>query len=160
MLMKKLSSCFYSLFAVAGMLMLITTSGYAAGLTDGVEVGRDASTLRNYIGIQPVDPEHVNTVLVFTNAGRHLARVACVAFDQGGNVLDRAWLPVPANGMRFALASDITGGRDFVGNVKCVSGGRMIGSAVLVGPGLTALPVKHAHPGGDTHIRFPVVAAY
>jgi len=153
------------LFIVPGLLAGIGLALSAANLQAteveaGNEITRDTESLRDYLSIHPVAPERVNTALVFTNTGKQNVRVACVAFNARGEVVDLGWTRVPARGMRFALASDISGGRDFIGNVKCTSGGHVLVSAVLLGPGLTDLSVEQMYREGGSSLRFPLVATY
>ena len=57
-------------------------------------------------------------------------------------------LAATPTGMCLVLAAVFTGGCDFVANVNCKAGGRVIGSAVLPVPGLAGHPVEqHMHEG-------------
>ena len=86
------------------------------------------------------------------------ARVACRAFDADGDPVGRIWMHVPANGLRFVLASDLSHGQDFVGHAMCRTG-RVIGSAVLLAPSaITDLAVRPIRRRGST--VFAVVATY
>lgn len=145
--------------AMIAMPFSVNAASIAAEEDLGFEITRDAGSLRDYINTHP-DVDRVNTALIFTNVSHRKVRVGCVAYNQHGTPIDRGWVAVAPNGMRFALASEVAGGRDFVGNVKCKSGGRVIGSAVLLAPGLTDLPVEQHQHEGNTHLRFPVIAAY
>ena len=161
---KDKTSRLLALIAITTAFATLPISGNAASLAAaedlGFEITRDATSLRDYVSMHPVDPDRVNTALIFTNVGVNKTRVGCIAYNQHGTPIDRGWVRVAPNGMRFVLASEIAGGRDFVGNVKCKSAGRVIGSAVLLAPGLTDLPVEQHQHAGNTHLRFPVIAAY
>jgi hypothetical protein len=161
---NRLSSRLLALIAVTAAVMTLPATVHAASIAAaedlGAEITRDAESLRDYVSTHPVDVDRVNTALIFTNVSQRKLRVGCVAYNQHGTPIDRGWIAVAPNGMRFVLASEVAGGRDFVGNVKCKSGGRVIGSAVLLAPGLTDLPVEQHEHEGNTHLRFPVIAAY
>ena len=159
-----LSGRLMALIAITTAIVASPVGAYAASITAaedlGIEITRDAESLRDYINTHPVDVDRVNTALIFTNVSQRKLRVGCVAYNQHGRAIDRGWVAVAPNGMRFILASEVAGGRDFVGNVKCKSGGRVIGSAVLLAPGLTDLPVEQHQHEGNSHLRFPIIAAY
>ena len=130
---------------------------------DGPEIVRDADSVVDWIRPQPHDPDVVDTVLLFTNQGRFSGRVRCKAFDKNGAAIGRAWLAVPALGLRYALASDVAGDRDFVGHVQCFVDANVVGTAVLLAAGeLSDLPVQNGFLRKDVsrRIRFPVVATY
>ena len=108
---------------------------------------------------RPVDDVDVaDTALVFTNLSGRNARVKCVAFGKNGAPLGRAWLRLPALGLRYLLASDLSNDRDFVGHAQCAVAAGVKGSALFLGPGLTDLPVLN--PDGPGRVRFPLVATY
>ncbi|MDP6979924.1 MAG: hypothetical protein QF570_15170 [Myxococcota bacterium] len=122
-----------------------------------VEVSRPVDELPN--DVEPVDPDSTDTALVFSNLGGERARVKCVAFNMNGRPVGRTRTAIPALGVRYMRASDISNGLDFVGQVHCASHGKVVGSTVFVGRGITDLPVRNGHVG-RTRIRFPLVAHY
>jgi hypothetical protein len=123
-----------------------------------VEVARDAFELREQMTHPDID--RVDTALVFTNAGSAHQRVVCVGFDEWGHRVGAIWLRVPAHGLRYARASDLSSGVDFVGSAECKSRGHIIATSVLAGPDLTDLPAQTQVRDGGTHIRFPLLVTY
>jgi hypothetical protein len=122
-----------------------------------VDIVRDASELRDQID-RP-DRDLVDTALVFSNLGQEHARVGCAAFDANGETVGRILMRVPARGLRFALASDLSNSVDFVGHVECRTDLRVMGSAILLAPSsITDLSAKKIRRAGVT--IFPVVATY
>ncbi|MCS5636949.1 MAG: hypothetical protein NZ990_10555 [Myxococcota bacterium] len=143
-------------------LLALLVPGYASAQVDAfsaideIEISRDAAELQAQIDLR--DRDLVDTALVFTNIGLGSARVACRAFDANGDPVGRIRMHVPANGLRFVLASDLSHGQDFVGHVMCRTG-RVIGSAVLLAPSaITDLKARPMRRLGST--LFPVVASY
>jgi hypothetical protein len=129
-----------------------------------VEIDREIDTLPDDIE-HPSDPDVADTALVFTNLGRHRAAVKCVGFDKNGTPIGRTTTRIPAMGVRYVLASDISNGVDFIGQVQCARHGRVIGSVIFIGPGITDLPVLNRLNRGNQHssrnrIQFPLVAHY
>jgi len=125
-----------------------------------VVIDRGLDTLPDDIR-PPIDPDTADTVLVFTNLGSTYAAVKCVAFNRNGRPIGRTATRVPALGVRYVTASDISDGLDFIGHVQCARSGRIVGSAVFVGPGFTDLPVIHPSSSQDAgRIRFPLVVHY
>ena len=125
---------------------------------DGFEIVRDATELPDIIRDQ--DPDLINTALVLTNQGGPRAVAYCVAFNAAGEKIGRAWVKVPANGLRIVLASDVTAGIDFVGSLRCIARGHLVGSAFIVGPGLTDATVNNAFHWGESRIRAQAVVSY
>ena len=108
----------------------------------GVEITRDAVELQDVL-----EPRHdidfTDSAVVFTNASHRTARVSCVGYNGNGRVVGRIWMKVPARGVRFALASDLSHDADFVGSAQCWTRSRVIGSAFLLRPGdVTDLPSR------------------
>ena len=121
------------------------------------EIARDAATLETELRLP--DRDRVDTALVFTNTGRERARVDCTAINRNGQRIGRIWLHVPPRGLRYALASDLSNGRHFVGSVECHAPSRVLGSAVLLAPlAMTDLRVQQLQGIGT--ILFPVAATY
>lgn len=126
--------------------------------SDVPEISRDPSDLAP--DLRPIDEDVANTALVFTNwSGRDTA-ILCVAFSGEGRRIGRRWIKVPSNGTKYLLASDLSGGRDFVGNAQCSGEARIHGTAVFLGAGFSDLPVSNVDHRGDGRIRFPLVATY
>jgi len=73
--------------------------------------------------------------------------VFCAAYDANGHALGRAAMRVPAKGLRYLRASDLSSGIDYVGQVRCRTGNEGVqGSAFLVSAGgVTDLPVSQHH---------------
>ena len=124
-----------------------------------VEVAREIDTLPDAIEPQPDDPNLADTALVFTNMSRRTSWVKCVGFNKNGRPVGRTSTDIPPLGLRYVLASDISNGVDFVGQVQCKPMGRVVGSVVFIGPDLTDLPVRNGRIG-KSRIRFPLAAYY
>ncbi len=156
-----------TLFLLAGSIGLATLLGSssATALTksdfseDGVEITRDGVELRDELEPRDLDRDVADTALVFTNLGGRSTRVRCVAYDGNGAPIGRAWVRVPALGVRYLLASDLANGTDFIGHVQCGTLISVRGTAVFLGAGITDLPsVQPKRYNG--RIRFPLVATY
>lgn len=151
------------------MLILVAAPSLAQSETE-VEIDRPADELLDALAdpVDPTDPDAVDSALVFTSAGGPAA-VRCTARDGNGNrVGSPVIVPVPAEGLRWIRASDLSNGADFVGSARCTSLGAVAGSAFMVGPrGATDLPSKQSRTRRGRrgkhythHLRFPVVASY
>ena len=125
----------------------------------GIQVVRGADQLQAMLKRRP-DVDVIDTALVFNNPRRHKTLIACVGYGANGNVLGRAYTVVPANGLRFIRASDISNGRDFLGSAKCKARARVIPSSFIVGVGFSDAPARVVNGWDDSSIRFPVVASY
>ena len=145
-------------------LILVVELGLAASavaepslgdLTDAAEIERDPLELEALLA-DPVDPDFLDTVLVFHNSSTTTALVGCAAVSANGRGLGRGYVKIPGNGVRHLLASDLSNDVDFVGSAACrFRGGRVIPSAFVVAPaGIT--DAKTAARG--TRIKFPIVA--
>ncbi len=124
-----------------------------------VEVSRDPDELPSEIARQPDDAVHADTALVFTNTSPHRAQVACVGFNKNGRPIGRTITRLPPRGLRYVLASDMSRGTDFIGHVRCKPRGRVVGSTVFIGRGITDLPARNVRSGRG-RIRFPLVAHF
>ena len=124
-----------------------------------IRVSREVDQLPPQIEPQPADPDFADTALIFTNMTRHTARVRCVGFNKNGRPIGRTATVIPPLGLRYVLASDLSNDADFAGQVQCASHGRIVGSAVFIGPGLTDVPVLNGTIG-ESRIRFPIVFHY
>ena len=125
-----------------------------------VEIDRDADALRDEIRPRIKDVDLADTALVFTNTAGRPARVGCVAYHQTGMPIGRARLWVPGNGVKFMRASDLSNGRDFVGQVVCTTLGLFLPSAIFLGPVVENMNVRVTDHDMATRIRFPLVATY
>ena len=126
----------------------------------GIEIMRDAVDLQALLK-RPVNqpPNILNTALVLTNQIGAPARVNCVAYDQRGQAIGRAWTRVPGNGTRVMLASDISYGANFVGNIDCHSAGEVVGAAFIVGAAFSdTLVTTQGYRG--SHIRVQAAVNY
>ena len=130
---------------------------------DGVEVIRDIDELPDLlrpIDQRPVDERDIiDTALLFTGAGNEVSVVRCVAFGRNGQRLGAAWLRVPGKSLRFMLASDLVNDLDFLGSVHCHSGGRVIGSEVVIGLINTDIDVIQNPGATRSTIIYPVVVS-
>ena len=107
------------------------------------------------------DTDTTNTALVFNNTTAAVAHVVCIAYSAEGRMLGRKVARLPARGVRYLRASDLSGGTDFIGSAICATRARVVASAVFLAPGsLTNLDVIQAGPWDDTNIRFPLIATY
>lgn len=131
----------------------------ASGLPE-IEIDRISDELRDVVRPDRRDPDSTDSALVFNNPRRHVTWVYCVAFNGAGAAIGRARLRIPGNGVRFAFASDIAGGQDFVGSATCAARSRVVPSLFIVGAGLTDAKALVNHGWDQTRIRFPVVAAF
>ncbi|GEM_PF-1437307 len=129
---------------------------------DGVEIERGLDDFRDITRNRSVDPDSVNTAMVFTNLGDRRAKTYCTAFNHEGAAIGRAWADLPPNGLRIILASDIAKGSDFIGKVHCHAVGRFAASEVVFGPGMTSAKARQSHdPDGPySRVLFPLVASY
>ena len=125
----------------------------------GIQVVRDATELQAMLKRTP-DVDVIDTALVFNNPRRHKTLVARVGYNANGRALGRAYTVVPANGLRFIRASDISDGRDFLGSAKCQARARVIPSSFIVGVGFSDAPAKVINGWDNSVMRFPVVASY
>ncbi len=152
-------------FLAAGAALLalaVAPSAAAEDMLDtgdaGIEITRDAADLAHRLRpLPPQDADVADTALVFTNESGSAARVRCVGFNKNGRAVGRAWVAIPSLGLRYLLASDLSYGRDFVGQVQCAAPVRIKGTAVLLGQNVTDLPAFQVR-GTFGRLRFPVVA--
>ncbi|MEM7467567.1 MAG: hypothetical protein AAF387_11895 [Pseudomonadota bacterium] len=125
----------------------------------GIQVARDAAELQGMLKRTP-DVDVVDTALVFNNPRQHKTLVACVGYNANGRVMGRAYTVVPANGLRFIRAADISNGRDYLGSAKCKARARVIPSSFIVGIGFSDAPARVINGWDNSVMRFPVVASY
>ena len=134
-----------------------TATANPAGLADAVEIDRPVEDLPGDIRPYPDDTDRVETVLIFTNPTNARVVVQCMGYARDGSMLGRVRVRVGPNGLRHILGADISNGADFLGQVKCRSNGRIVPSAVLVGPDIENLNVVGG--AGARQFLFPVVAS-
>ena len=125
----------------------------------GIQVVRDATEPQAMLKPRP-DVDVIDTALIFNNPRRHKTLVACAGYDANGRVLGRAYTVVPANGVRFLRASDISNGRDFIGSAQCKARARVIPSSFVVGVGFSDAPAEIVNGWDNSSMRFPIVASY
>ena len=125
-----------------------------------VEIDRDTDDLRHEIRPRPTDVDIADTLLVFSNSGPEPAEVRCVAWLRDGTPFARAYVMVPGSGVKFMAASDISGGKDFIGQVTCHTQQHVVPSAIFLGPQIENLNVRVTGHDVRTRIRFPLVATY
>jgi hypothetical protein len=107
------------------------------------------------------DTDVANTALVFNNASRVATTVHCTAYSANGKAIGRKIARIPALGVRYLRASDLSGGADFVGSALCKARGSVVPSAVFLAPGsITNLDILRKKRKKTTWMRFPLVATY
>ena len=122
-----------------------------------VDVQRNSDELKTLVVPDPTRPS-TDSALVFTNPGGLDAYVRCNAYDANGNWVGRTRTLVPARGLRYIRASDLSGGAAFLGQAKCWSVRHVIGSGFIVAPGgITPTSVLSHRHEVTQYFRFPVV---
>ncbi len=128
---------------------------------EGVEVTRGGPELQALAATKAAARSGVETALIFTNAGGNELRVLCAAVDAEGGVVGHAWTRVPARGLRFLLASDLSGGADFAGQAECATFGRVVPSGLLLTPsGIAGVGVERYRAMNADFVRFTVTASH
>lgn len=159
------------LLAILGLAATATAEPRVEA-TDGTEITRDPAEIDTLLA-DPVDPDFLDTALVFHNASDGPAIVGCAGLNRNGRGLGRGHVKIPPHGVRHLLASDLSDGVDFVGSAHCVfrqvrpdaaslsdarrrdRRGRVIGTGFIVAPSaVTRAPARHR----GYWIKFPVVA--
>lgn len=136
----------------------LVTTGRALADETIPEIERDAGELENLIS-DPIEPPGVETALVFSNPGDGPRVVVCRARNAQGRPVGAAAVRVPGNGVRHLLASDLSGGMAFAGQVRCVSPRPLAASGFAAsGPRLTDVPVHVDRRPDAIHYGFPIVA--
>lgn len=150
------------LLAVLGLLVSLHAASATAQEVNAVrDIERAVDSLRDRIEQPPrPDVDVADTAIILTNLGNRVAPAICAAFDYDGNPIGRARLRVPALGLRWLLASDISGDKDFIGSAHCFVTGHVAGSAIFLGPSITDLPVRQANVEGAFRLAVPVVVHY
>jgi len=142
-------------------LLLITSPATAQSLASWDDSRDEAQLKLDVREAIERDTDVANTALVFNNTSSTEAIVRCAAYGANGRVLGRRRAVVPAKGLRYLRASDLSNGKDFVGSAVCTARNRLAASAVFLAPGaMTNLDVIQAGPWDSTSIRFPLVATY
>jgi len=154
-------SPFRILFLAAGLLVLGSTVA-SAQLINARDDARTEAELK--VDVRQAierDTDVANTALIFNNTTGQDTLVVCSAYSAEGRMLGRKTAQIPARGLRYLRASDISKGVDFIGSAVCSSRARVAASAVFLAPGaMTNLDVIQLGPWDDTSIRFPLVATY
>ena len=152
----------WTLIATLVVLFVATGATAQSQTLDSRDDSRDEVELRAEVrGAVERDTDLTNTALLFNNTTGEVATVVCTAYGANGNLLGRKYARVPALGVRYLRASDLSGGVDFVGSALCWSRARVVGSAVFLAPGsIMNLDVIQAGPWDSHTIRFPLIASY
>ncbi len=135
----------------------------AADLEPDKEVQRDGLEYQADVrAAADRETDVADTALVFTNTGPEAVRVICRAIDGEGQAIgSRAGASVPAGGLRYIRASDLSDGEDFVGSAMCKASGAVLASGVFLAPGaVTDIPVHQREHRRHSRMRFPLVATY
>ena len=120
-----------------------------------VEIDNDPDLLTDEL--RDPDPDIADTFMIFTSQHGRRAIVRCVARDKNGVVVGRSLTRVPAHGLRYVRASQMSNGVDFIGSVNCRTRGRVIPTTVFLGPvQITDLKARRV----GYRLNFPVVAHY
>ncbi|MDP6377344.1 MAG: hypothetical protein QF515_18855 [Pseudomonadales bacterium] len=143
-------------------LLALTGTAIADPADTPADIDRDGDALRDELSLRPDDRDITDTAVVATNTSSQPAVMICAAFDSNGHKLGAASMRVPAKGLRYVRASDLSNGIDYVGQVKCRTGNHGIhGSVFLMGPGgTTDMPVLQRGVNGSKHIVAPVTASF
>jgi hypothetical protein len=151
-----------STLLLSAIFLLLGSSLAVGQQVEEVDIGREEVQLR--VDISDAierDTDVANTALVFNNSGRIATVVYCTAYAGNGDVLGRGKTRVPARGVRYLRASDLSDGVDFVGSAVCKARGRVTATAVFLAPGaITDIDVKQHKRGRSTRMRFPLIASY
>lgn len=156
-----ISNTFRTALLGTALLAMLFAAGAATAkkarpvMDDAVEIDRPVDDLPTDLRPVPEDPDRIETVLIFTNPGRHPVNVRCVAFNRAGEALGRVQTRVPATGLRHILGEDVSEGVAYIGQVQCAASGPLVPSAVLVGLAVENLNVKGN--GASRRIVFPLV---
>lgn len=144
----------------AALLLLVTTSAGLAQTPTEIEVDRDTDELKVLVLPDP-GRTMTDTALVFSNPGGSAAIVRCNAYNKNGVWIGRSRTTVPARGVRYIRASDLSGGDNFLGNARCWSARRTIGTGYLVTrEGITATRVVSNRHEATEYFRFPVIGYF
>ena len=154
--------------ATAALLLLVPGAAQAQEaneVPDLVLMEREAPELADRLDMPPDrDPDLADTALVITNLGNRRIAVRCWAFNGNGKPIGRTGMTVPALGVRWILASDLSNDRDFIGSAHCYVTGPAKGTAVFLGPGITDLPAgpipESLISATGQRVVFPLVAHY
>ncbi len=158
----KIQSPIFSTLLISAAALLLGSGMAAAQEVEAIDIGREEVQLRVDISDAIArDTDVANTALVFNNSGRVGTVVYCTAYAGNGDVLGRGKTRVPARGVRYLRASDLSDGVDFVGSAVCKARGRVTATAVFLAPGaITDIHVKQQKRGRSTRMRFPLIASY
>jgi len=152
--MSKISNLSCLAFAAA----LLTSLAAGAQEIDPPDVVHEEALLEELL-VEPVDAPNLNTALVFSSLADVELRVVCRARNAQGQPIGHAGVRVPAQGVRFLLASDFSDGEPFLGQVRCLSPRGIRGSGFARSAnGVTDVPSPELKAGRGLLIHFPVVA--
>jgi hypothetical protein len=149
-------------FLWVAMISMVMASTTQAQEVDEFDLGRMEVELREDItdAIER-DTDVANTALVFHNSGTRDVTVRCIAHAANGDVLGEGMTLVPAKGVRYLRASDLSDGVDFIGSARCKANGNVVGTAIFLAPGaITDLDVEQRHKKRRSMMRFPLIASY
>jgi hypothetical protein len=147
------------IWAVACAALIAPAASAQTSLEDPPEISRDVRDLPGDVRPDP-DVDSADTALVFTNFSPGRRTADCVGYDADGRAVGRIWVKIPPRGTRYARASDLADGLDFIGHVICGVRSDVVGSVVFVGAGITDLGVIQVPGEGYGRMRFPLVASF
>ncbi len=145
-------------------ILMVASITVQADDSDAVEIVRDGADLAVELDVRP-DRDTTDTAIVASSVGDanvDSAVVICRAFDANGQRIGIAKMQVPARGLRYLRASDITNGQDYVGQVRCTARPHTVAvTAYLVAPsGITDLKSRQHSHRGVSHTLVPVTASF
>ncbi len=150
-----------SLHTAVGVLAVFLMAGsvLAQEPIDELEVDLGPTDLSDIVRQAP-HLDSFDSVAAFTSK-RNAAIVRCWAYTHNGILVGRARTRVPRRGVRLIRASHMSGGFDFVGQIRCSSAGDISTTAFLVGPkDITNLPVEEWNHDGVDQFRIPINASF
>ena len=150
-----------SLHTAVGVLAVILMAGSVSAQEpiEELEVDLGPTDLIDIVRQAP-DLDSFDSVAAFTSK-RTGALVRCWAYSHNRILIGRARTRVPPRGVRLIRASHMSGGFDFVGQIRCSSGGDISTTAFLVGPkDITNLPVEEWNHDGVDQFRIPINASF
>ena len=144
------------------LLLALSLSAQAQDNATEIEIDRGATELSELLTGGPHPKPEVggllDSAMVITSVSGNETVAHCYANDHNGKIAGRVRLRIPANGVRFFLASDIIAERGFVGSVICTAPGFVIGTEVMFGVIDTSIDVEQDYRAGTSSMLFPVTA--